>query len=122
MAGAMSRTISGFPILFDVPSLPIAGMFTESIAPGAVTRDPAALAKIVALRGHDPAMPLARASNETLVLRVNHRGLWALVNLPATTYADDLVGMREHGVGLGWSFAFRACAFRPIVTTWIGGS
>ena len=103
----MSR-VAGYAIVFNSDSHVLAGQFIEQMAPSSVTRTLRGGDLVQAVVGHDVGKPLGRTDNRTLALRADTRGLHADILLPATSYADDLVEARRHGVGLGWSFAFRA--------------
>jgi uncharacterized protein len=100
--------IHGYAIVFDSDSHVLAGSFIEQIAPSAVTRTLQQGSLVQALVAHDVGKPLARTDNGTLVLRADTRGLHAVVGLPDTSYARDLIAARAHGTARGWSFAFRA--------------
>jgi HK97 family phage prohead protease len=104
----MIYSLRGYPIVFHENSLPIAGQFIERISPEAVDRTLTNGHLVHAFVSHDATKPLARSDTRTLRLTKDQRGLLADVDLPATSYVHDLLAAREHGVGLGWSFAFKA--------------
>lgn len=98
--------ITGIPILFFSRSVNL-GDFVEEFAPSAVDRIFTEGTDVRALVSHDPLRVLGRVSAGTLKLTKDARGLHAEIDLPATSYADDLVEARRRGDAPGWSFAFR---------------
>lgn len=65
---------------------------------------------IVALVGHDKKMVLGRTNKEgtgTLVLRTAPEGIYAEVDVPETSYGNDLLVSIARGDIKGWSFGFR---------------
>lgn len=83
-------TIEGYAAVFNKPSSPIGGVFTEVIRPGAFTKTLQESKDIFAFFNHDPGHVLGRTKNQTLELRQDERGLWFKIQLPDTTWAQDL--------------------------------
>lgn len=84
------------------------GGFKEIIRPGAFARALAANPDVVALFNHDSNYVLGRSAAKTLRLREDDRGLRYEVDLPDTTFAQDLAKSIKRGDISGSSFAFRA--------------
>ncbi len=101
--------IVGYPIVF-APSTSIdLGGFIETIAPQAVDRALNSGDDIVALRSHDPNMPLGRRSTKSLFAFKDRRGL--SVNIVADediSYVADLARIMDREDAIGGSFGFRA--------------
>ena len=81
--------------------------FFEEVDPGAFNKTLKENRSIVALQNHDPNRVLGSVQNETLQLSTDQRGLKAVVNLPDTTYANDLAKSIQRGDMKGMSFAFK---------------
>jgi HK97 family phage prohead protease len=100
-----SRIVSGYAAVFDSPSQPLP--FTERIAPGAFTR---ALRErrrdIRAYVNHDSSMVLASRRSGTLELWQDDRGLGFRMDLPDTTYGNDLRNLMAAGIVDRMSFGF----------------
>jgi HK97 family phage prohead protease len=84
------------------------GGFKEIIRPGAFARALAGNPDVVALFNHDSNFVLGRSTAKTLRLREDERGLRYEVDLPDTTFAQDLAKSIRRGDISGSSFAFRA--------------
>lgn len=94
-------TICGYAAVFNIST--DLGWFREKINPGAfddVDTD------TVALFNHDANMVLGRKSAGTLRLKTDERGLFMEVDLPNTSYAQDLAASISRGDIKHQSFAF----------------
>lgn len=83
------------------------GRHWEQVGPKAferVLKDPATDAR--ALRDHNPSMVLGRQSANTLRLSTDDEGLVFDVDLPDTSYANDLRVLVDRGDVTGASFGF----------------
>ena len=100
-------TISGYACLFRTP-VTIAGLFQETVLPGAFAATIKRGDDVRALFNHDANFPLARVANGTLRLSEDSRGLKWEADLPDTSVARDLVANIEAGVISQCSYAFRA--------------
>jgi HK97 family phage prohead protease len=99
---AKGRRLEGYAALFDTEAR--LGGFTETIKPGAfngsLSRD------IVALVDHDAGRVLARTRSKTLRLSEDARGLQFDLDLPPTSYANDVLALVERDDVGGMSFGF----------------
>jgi uncharacterized protein len=100
------RVISGRPIVFDSMSSDLGG-FVEVMRPSSVDRTVHEKLDVRAFVNHDPRLVLGRLSAGTLRLAVDRRGLTAEIDMPTTTYANDLTESIERGDIRGWSYAFQ---------------
>lgn len=82
------RTISGYAAVFNTLSDDL-GWFREKILPGAF-KDAVENTDTVALFNHDSNLVLGRKSSGTLRLYEDNHGLHMEVELPNTSYANDL--------------------------------
>jgi HK97 family phage prohead protease len=99
---ARGRKLEGYAALFGVEAR--VGGFTEVIKPGAFN---GSLARdIVALVDHDPGRVLARTKSKTLRLAEDSRGLSFDLDLPSTSYANDVLALVEREDVGGMSFGF----------------
>jgi HK97 family phage prohead protease len=100
-----SRVVSGYAAVFNSPSQPLP--FIERIAPGAFTR---ALRErrrdIRAYVNHDSTMVLGSRRSGTLELWEDERGLGFRLDLPETSYANDLRNLMAAGIVDRMSFGF----------------
>ena len=99
-----NREISGYIALFDSPSVDMG--FTEYIAPGAFSKSLRESPSIKALKNHDSNWILGNTASGTLRLREDERGLFAEIDPPATTWANDLIESIKRGDVSGSSFGF----------------
>jgi len=83
-----SNVITGYAALFNKWSEDL-GMFKEQIAPGTFKKT-IAENDIRALINHDPNLIIGRTKNDTLQLWEDKKGLGYEVELPDTSYANDL--------------------------------
>lgn len=86
--GEESNAITGYAAVFNKWSEDL-GFFKEQIAPGAFKKT-IAENDIRALINHDPNLILGRTRNKTLKLWEDDKGLGYEVELPETSYAQDL--------------------------------
>ena len=100
-----TRQLRWYPAIFNTLSDDLGG-FREKIAHGAF-RKTINEADIRALFNHDPDYVLGRNTSGTLRLQEDHKGLLAEVDLPNTSFANDLIQMVERKDITGGSFAFR---------------
>jgi hypothetical protein len=94
----------GYAAVFNSPA-DIAGVFTETIAPGTF-RDSIATDPIVALLNHDNNFVLGRNTSKTLLLREDTKGLYFEIDIPDTTVGRDLTVLIQRGDIDSCSFAF----------------
>jgi Escherichia/Staphylococcus phage prohead protease len=102
------RTLSGYAARFNQNSLPIpgaAGPFIEQLAPGCFSDALAAGDEIRALMDHDHTKILARRSNGSLRIAEDNLGLAVELDVPRTSYADDLLALVDSGLIAGMSFS-----------------
>jgi HK97 family phage prohead protease len=95
--------IRGYAAVFNAPSEDLGG-FIEYIAPGAF--DNVMSDDVRAFFNHDWNYLLGRVSSGTLRLWVDEVGLGYEIDLPNTTYANDLVELMRRGDINQSSFAF----------------
>jgi len=95
----------GYAAVFGPLSEDLGG-FRERVAPEAFNRSLEDDTDIRALVDHDTAKVLGRTSSGTLKLSTDERGLKVEIDLPNTTYANDLRALLERGDVSQMSFAF----------------
>ena len=111
--GAPSRTITGYAILFNTPSVPLWETDEEEarevIAPEAVTREFLDGCDIKMTMFHDRKLILARSKNGagTLTYTVDERGVAFSFDAPNTADGDKALELVRRGDISGCSFAFR---------------
>ena len=111
--GAPSRTITGYAILFNTPSVPLweddEEEAREVIAPEAVTREFLDGCDIKMTMFHDRQLILARSKNGsgTLTYTVDERGVAFSFDAPNTADGDKALELVRRGDISGCSFAFR---------------
>lgn len=109
---ASGRTIEGYAILFDTPSLPLYDdgdeELREVIAPEAVTRELLDGSDIKFTMFHDGQLLLARRKRGggTLSCDIDKRGVRFSFEAPATPDGDKAVALVRAGIIDGCSFAF----------------
>lgn len=96
--------LRGYAAVFGEETV-IGDMFREVLEPGAF--DDALGDDVRALVNHDPSLVLGRTRAGTLRLSVDARGLAYEVDLPRTSYADDLRESVSRGDVSQSSFGFR---------------
>jgi HK97 family phage prohead protease len=102
-ADVNGQTIAGYAAVFNSPSEDLGG-FIEYIAPGAF--DSVMNDDVRGFYNHDYNYLLGRASSGTLRLSTDERGLRYEIDLPNTTYANDLIELMRRGDVNQSSFAF----------------
>lgn len=107
---AEPRTIVGLPAIpYDKLSKPLRNangeVFYEIIKKGAATRS-VAVFDILALNNHDTAQVLGRKSAGTLTLEDTELGVNVRINVPNTSYGDDLLELVKRGDVFSFSFGF----------------
>jgi len=98
--------ITGYASVFDKPSLPIMGMFRETIAPGAFGKVLKGSPDVRALFNHSADYVLGRTKAGTLSLAQDDRGLAVDISPPDTTWSRDLLTSMGRGDISGMSFGF----------------
>jgi HK97 family phage major capsid protein/HK97 family phage prohead protease len=101
-----TRRLVGTAIVFNQLSEDLGG-FRERIAPEAMRRTVSEQIDVRAYADHDPARVLGRVSNNTLRLTTDTRGVQAEIDLPETSYANDVLAVVRRGDLRGMSFAFQ---------------
>lgn len=107
-----SRTITGYAILFDVPSAPLYEdedeIDREVIAPSAVTMDLLDACDIKMTMFHDRQLILARSKNGsgTLSYGVDEKGVYFEFDAPHTADGDKALELVRRGDIAGCSFMF----------------
>ena len=102
-ADVNGHTIRGYAAVFNSPSEDLGG-FIEYIAPGAF--DNVMNDDVRGFYNHDWNYLLGRVSSGTLRLSLDEKGLAYEIDLPNTTYANDLVELMRRGDVNQSSFAF----------------
>ena len=111
--GQQSRTITGYAILFNTPSVPLweddEEEAREVIAPEAVTREFLDGCDVKMTMFHDRQLILARSKNGagTLSYTVDERGVAFSFDAPNTADGDKALELVRRGDISGCSFAFR---------------
>jgi HK97 family phage prohead protease len=104
--GSNGMTFEGYAAVFNSPSQPIGGQFTEFVAPGAFKRSLQARNDIKLLWNHDTGQVLGSTRAGTLTLTEDSRGLKAIANLPDTQLGRDTATLLKRGDVAGMSFGF----------------
>ena len=110
--GAESRTITGYAILFGVPSAPLYSfddeVAREVIAPGAVTKELLDGSDIKMTMFHDRQLILARSKEGagTLTYGVDDKGVYFEFEAPNTVDGDKALELVRRGDLSGCSFMF----------------
>lgn len=100
---ARGRNLTGYAALFGVEAR--IGEFRETIAPGAFSG--ARKRDVLALVDHDPGRVLGRTRSKTLRLSEDSKGLGFDIDVPNTTFGNDILALVERGDIGGASFGFR---------------
>jgi hypothetical protein len=117
--GEESRTISGYSILFNVPSAPLyeddEEVMREVIAPEAVTEELLRSSDIKMLLFHDRKLILARSVNGegNLTYFIDDKGVGFNFEAPHTVDGDKALELVRNGVLTGCSFAFSTKYYDP---------
>jgi HK97 family phage prohead protease len=107
-----SNKIEGYASVFNVDSLPLYGLWTEEVIPGAFV-DSIKADDQRALLNHNDDFVLARRSAGTLRLGEDSKGLHYELDLGGQSYARDLYESVKRGDITGSSIGFRT-----ITDTW----
>lgn len=102
---AQGNKVIGYAAVFGPLSENLGG-FRERVAPTAFDRTLAGEKDVRALMDHDTAKVLGRRANGTLGLSTDKNGLRVEIELPNTTYANDLRELLARGDVSQMSFAF----------------
>lgn len=100
-----SGKISGYAVVFGPLSEDLGG-FRERVAPTALDRTLKSGRDVRALFNHDLGQVLGRMANNTLRLRADSKGLAVEIDLPETTWAQDLRTSMKRGDINQMSFGF----------------
>lgn len=106
------RTIIGRAATFGVLSKPVkdspAGVvYKETIAKGAFKRSLESGKDIMSFKEHDTKMILGRLSANTLKVEERDDGLYVEINVPNTTFGNDLLESVSRKDITGFSFGFK---------------
>lgn len=107
-AASGSRTLKGYAAKFNSLSVPIpgnGGAFIEQLAPGCFAACLKTDAEIRALVDHDHTKILARRSNGSLRIKEDAVGLAVEIDVPNTTWGNDLLACVESDLVAGMSFS-----------------
>lgn len=104
--GSNGMTFEGYAAVFNSPSQPIGGQFTEYVAPGAFKRSLQARNDIKLLWNHDTGQVLGSTRAGTLTLVEDSRGLKAIAQLPDTQLGRDTAVLLKRGDVANMSFGF----------------
>ena len=103
---ADGMTFEGYASVFNSPSEPIGGKFTEYVAPGAFKRSLAARNDVKLLWNHDTGQVLGSTRAGTLQLVEDAHGLKAIATLPDTQLGRDAATLIKRGDVANMSFGF----------------
>jgi HK97 family phage prohead protease len=106
--GVEDGKIVGYAAVFDQPSLPLDGGFTEVVKRGAFKRAIGEGQDVRALWQHDPNFVLGRTKNGTLEMSEDVHGLRVAISPPDTQWARDAVTSIKRGDVDQMSFTFEA--------------
>lgn len=104
--GSNGMTFEGYAAVFNSPSQPIGGQFTEYVAPGAFKRSLQARNDIKLLWNHDTGQVLGSTRAGTLSLVEDAHGLKAIAQLPDTQLGRDTAVLLKRGDIANMSFGF----------------
>jgi len=99
-------TFEGYASVFNSPSEPIGGKFTEYVAPGAFKRSLANRNDVKLLWNHDTSQVLGSTRAGTLQLTEDSHGLKAIATLPDTQLGRDAAVLLKRGDVANMSFGF----------------
>jgi uncharacterized protein len=99
-------TFGGYAWKYDSPSLPLGHGFTERIAPGAFTRSLKSRVDIRAYVNHNDELLLGSTRAKTLRIDDRTDGGWVEIDLPPTSWGNDIRILTERGDIQGMSFGF----------------
>jgi HK97 family phage prohead protease len=98
--------LRGYAAVYNSPSLPIAGMFIEVIAPGTFLRALSRNPDVRHLIDHNPSLILGRTKSGTTKLAADTHGLHVKTAPPDTQVARDHVELIRRGDVDQMSFGF----------------
>jgi len=104
--GSNGMTFEGYAAVFNSPSQPIGGQFTEYVQPGAFKRSLQARNDIKLLWNHDTGQVLGSTRAGTLTLVEDSVGLKAIAQLPDTQLGRDTSVLLKRGDVANMSFGF----------------
>jgi len=110
-ASSGGRTLIGYAARFNSLSQPIpgaSGLFLEKLAPGCFAESLAGTDDIRALVDHDDSKIIGKRSNGSLRIKEDSVGLRVEIDVPRTSYGDDLLALIDSGLIAGMSFGFFA--------------
>lgn len=105
VASGEKRTIVGHAAVYDQPSDPIGGWFTEIVRPGAFA-DTLRTADVRCLFNHDANFVLGRTKSGTLRLRDGAKGLEIECDIPDTQVGNDVYASIQRADIDQMSFSF----------------
>ena len=105
-ASSTGNRLEGYIARFNSPTV-IGGEFVERLQPGCFRSSLSNGTDVVCLKNHDDNQPLGRTSAGTLRLSEDSQGLAFSLNLPNTSFANDLRESVKRGDLKGCSFGFR---------------
>lgn len=89
--------------------------YKEVIAPGAFKRSLELRPDVVSFKEHDPKMILGRVSAGTLKVEERDNGLYVSIDVPNTTYGNDLLESVKRGDIKGFSFGFNPIRSKAVI-------
>lgn len=104
--GGNGMTFEGYAAVFNSPSDPIGGQFTEYVLPGAFKRSLEARNDVKLLWNHDTGEVLGSTRSGTLKLVEDSHGLKAIAELPNTQRGRDTAELLRRGDIANMSFGF----------------
>jgi uncharacterized protein len=99
-------TFGGYAWKYDAPSLPLGHGFTERIAQGAFTRSLKSRVDIRAYVNHNDELLLGSTRAKTLRIEDRSDGGYVEIDLPNTSWGNDIRVLTERGDIQGMSFGF----------------
>jgi uncharacterized protein len=118
-----SRTLSGYAARFNSISLPIPGMdgwFLEKLAPDCFAQSLASDEEIRALCDHEDTKIIGKRSNGSLRISEDSVGLRVEIDVPETSWGNDLLACVDSGLVSGMSFGAYMLEDRWEQTTYEG--
>jgi HK97 family phage prohead protease len=106
VADGKGMTFEGYASVFNSPSEPIGGQFTEYVKPGAFKRSLDARNDVKLLWNHDTGEVLGSTRAGTLRLVEDSHGLKAVAELPNTQRGRDTAELLRRGDVANMSFGF----------------
>ena len=101
----LQRFVQGYAAVFDSPA--DLGEFTELVKPRAFSNSLQSGKNIRALYDHDSKALLGTTQAGTLILKEDHKGLAFAIEMPNTTYGNDVLELVKRGDIAGCSFGFK---------------